>query len=156
MNEIRQWLDHQDELRRNPPPLWPDAGSAQWPPTGWFGLDADTWPRLYESWDKYGSEQERRRIRARQEALVCRACKETVASQRLVRQHQLDRHPGEPLTFDYKHPRWTFDMLGFDDLWMGKPRGQWITHDPLDRREQQFEADHIELGHDVALAMWAA
>lgn len=162
MKEITVWLDHQSDLRRNPPALWPDAGSAEWPPAGWFGLDADTWPRMFESWEKFGSEQERRKIRERQEALVCRACKETVASERVVRQHQRERHPDFPrdsydaLKFDYKHPRWTFDMLGFGDLWDGKPRGLWITHDPLNHREQQFEADLIELGRDVAHAMWAA
>ena len=153
MKEITAWLDHKDELRRNSPPLWPDAGSAEWPPTGWFGLEADTWPRMFESWEKYGDDSERRKIRARQEALVCRSCKETVASSRVARQHQDERHPGECVRFDYKHPRWTFEILGFADLWDGKPRGFWVTHDPLDRREQQFEADVIELGRDVALAM---
>jgi hypothetical protein len=167
--------DQPPVLERSRDACWVDNGTTFWPPEGWHGLDILDWPRTAEAWVKFDDEAERRRIKARQEAVVCDTrlpeeyhgkvyatgpvCGEVLSSVRAARAHQQaahrywDRATGwnvQPLKLTPKSPRWTWEMLGFADFWDGRPRGYFCVLLGDDPREAEWEADALALGERVA------
>lgn len=150
----------------------------------WFPNDgqwrwADHWPHVAEAWEKYGDEGERRKIMDFRTMLQCRTCiagrdaaqrqqrvegycaEDPLALEqqaqfplRLAYRHWAQHHRDVPVAMDFVHHLWVYQMMGFEDLWYGKPRGFSNQLDPRDPRVQQWEYDALELGSGVAWSLW--
>jgi hypothetical protein len=68
--------------------------------------------------------------------------------------HQAELHRGQACTFSYVNRRWTYELLGFPELWDGRPRGRRTVLDPRDPRDLAWEADALELGSRAADGLW--
>lgn len=143
-----------------------DNGLMFWPPecdlTGWFGA-----PAVAQAWEKWSDPAERRRIRDRQQTLTCRTwmasrsragvspwCGAKGIGTAWAKAHAAEAHPGEAAEFFHTYARWTYEMMGFADLWDGKPRGWYNLLDGRDPSVKQWEADALELGTAAADYWW--
>ena len=139
----------------------------------------DEWPFVAEAWDKFDDEGEHRRIMDFRTMVECRKCREGREARerqfriegvladdptlprnlarfpaRLARRHWEEHHRGEAVSMSYVNPRWIWQMLGFDDLWWGKPHGWYALLDPREPRVHQWEYDVLELGTAAADGLW--
>lgn len=145
-----------------------DNGISWWPPVCHFAERPEEWPFVAEAWEKYWSEDERRRSRRIRDLLECGVCHARFQRWQ-ARQHVDQEHYGRGRYFvggpagppvrvvvslQWVNPLWTWQMLGFEDLWYGRPSGNRSILDPRDPRVQQWEADALELGTLVADHLW--
>lgn len=145
-----------------------DNGTAHWPPECHFAAFPEEWPFVAEVWEKFWDEGERWDSRRIRDAIRCRGCGEKLQL-RHARRHQGERHVGiglgpdgdagvvlmcQAVEFDYLNPLWTWQLLGFEDLWWGRPMGSRNVLDPRDRRVQQWELDALEVGTAAADYLW--
>jgi hypothetical protein len=141
-----------------------DNGTMFWPPE----CDLVRWDTpVAQAWEKWGDPAYRREIRERQQALTCNTwmasrsragvapwCGEKGIGTGWAKAHAAEAHPGEATTFNYTYARWTYEMLGFVDLWDGKPMGRYNQLDGADPTVRQWERDAIELGTAAADCWW--
>jgi hypothetical protein len=137
-----------------------DNGSVYWPPdASWLTDWPEKWPHVAEAWDKYENDGEHRRIMDFRERMECALCGDKVP-RRLAAQHGRERHHAEMLKgevrFFWANPRWIYDMLGFDDLWWGKPTGWHTLLDARTERNRQWEYDALTLTTRVADCLWGS
>lgn len=88
-----------------------------------------------------------------------RRCGAVLTSMRAAPAHQREAHRYwdratgwhlQPLRFVPKSPRWIWELLGFADLWDGRPRGWYEVLDGAEVRDRAYEADALVLGDRVA------
>jgi hypothetical protein len=163
-----------DRLLAETGPLLTDNGPEFWPPESYYARWPEDWPVVAEAWEKYGWPEDRRKIMAFRDLMRCRECREEVVGVGEAQAHQRERHrvpldergpygspygpkwsgPYDPVRFDYVHPLWVYQMMGFEELWWGKPTG-W--HNILDGRDptiKTWEADALLLGTRTADHLW--
>jgi hypothetical protein len=156
-----------------------DGGTTRFPHEDQWRWTND-WPFVAEAWQKYIDHAEYRRVRDRQTMVRCRKCVDGRAAEdrqnriertlnpedydefkkrsefpdRLARAHWELYHKGVAVDMDYINPRWIWQMLGFEDHWVGNPTGLYTLIDPRDTRNHQWEYDALELGAEVASGLW--
>lgn len=154
-------------ISRTPPPYsLSDNGSTFWPPECHFATSPEEWPFVAEAWDRYEFPEDRRRILERQNLVRClhetwvpRARPIRCGAQFQLgdaRAHQDEHHPGEKVPLEFVHQAWTYELMGFPELYYGSPRGWRTILDPRDPEIRQWEADALELGTAVADYFWRA
>jgi hypothetical protein len=158
------------DLNDNGTTFFPHEAQWQW---------VDYWPHVAEAWDKYSDPGERRKIMDFRYRVRCDKCYEGIQAterqrriegvladepasrrdiaefpERLAKKHWEQYHRGEAVTMHYINHYWIWQMLGFEDLWLGKPHGWVNILDPRDQRVQQWEYDVLELGTAAADHLW--